>query len=59
MVEFARRRHPRSNASDTKQAPRSVDRKPLLPVHKQTQSRIGKNRIDAVYNEAAAAGVTH
>ena len=34
-------------------------RKTLLPVHKQMESRIGKNWIDAVYKEAAAAGVTY
>jgi C4-dicarboxylate-binding protein DctP len=34
-------------------------RKTLLPVHKQMESRIGKNWIDAVYSEAAAAGVTY
>ena len=34
-------------------------RKTLLPVHKQMESRIGKNWIDAVYREAAAAGVTY
>ena len=34
-------------------------RKPLLPVHKQMESRIGKEWIDAVYKVAAAAGVTY
>ena len=34
-------------------------RKALLAVHKQMESRIGKNWIDAVYKEAAAAGITY
>src|SRR5215471_3185180 len=31
----------------------------LLPVHKQMESRIGKDVIEAVYKEAAAAGVKY
>ena len=34
-------------------------RKALLPVHKAMESRIGKQWIDAVYKEAAAAGVRY
>jgi len=34
-------------------------RKALLPVHKQMESRIGKEWIEAVYKVAAAAGVTY
>jgi len=34
-------------------------RKALLPVHKQMESRIGKNWIEAVYKEAAATGFTY
>ena len=34
-------------------------RKALLPVHKEMESRIGKQWIDAVYKEAAALGVRY
>ena len=34
-------------------------RKALMPVHKQMESRIGKQWIDAVYKEAAAVGVRY
>jgi C4-dicarboxylate-binding protein DctP len=34
-------------------------RKALMPVHKEMESRIGKQWIDAVYKEAAAAGVRY
>ena len=34
-------------------------RKALMPVHKEMESRIGKQWIDAVYKEAAAVGVRY
>jgi C4-dicarboxylate-binding protein DctP len=40
--------------SDTEKA---AWRAALLPVHKQMESRIGKDVIEAIYKEAAAAGV--
>ena len=38
---------------------RAALRKVLLPVHNTMESRIGKQWIDAVYEEAAAVGVRY
>ena len=53
------KRAARAQAYEPSTEEQTALRKTLLPVHKQMESRIGKNWIDAVYKEAAAAGVTY
>lgn len=48
----------RAQVYDLSDAEKAAWRKALLPVHREMESRIGKDVIDAVYKEAAAAG-TH
>jgi C4-dicarboxylate-binding protein DctP len=49
----------RSQVYDLTEAERAAWRAALLPVHKQMEGRIGKDVIDAIYKEAAAAGVRY
>ena len=49
----------RAQVSELSAEEQAALRKALLPVHKEMESRIGKQWIDAVYKEAAAAGVTY
>ena len=47
----------RAQVYDLTDAEKAAWRAALLPVHKQMESRIGKDVIDAIYREYAAAGV--
>jgi len=47
----------RAEVYDLTDAEKAAWRAALLPVHKQMESRIGKDVIDAIYKEYAAAGV--
>jgi C4-dicarboxylate-binding protein DctP len=49
----------RAQVYELTDAEKAAWRAALLPVHKQMESRIGKDVIDAVYKEAAAAGVKY
>jgi len=46
----------RAQVYDLTDQEKAAWRKALLPVHKEMEGRIGKDVIDAVYKEAAAAG---
>jgi C4-dicarboxylate-binding protein DctP len=46
----------RAQVYDLTEQEKAAWRKALLPVHKEMESRIGKDVIEAVYKEAAAAG---
>jgi C4-dicarboxylate-binding protein DctP len=47
----------RAQVYDLSEAEKAAWRAALLPVHKQMESRIGKDVIDGIYKEYAAAGV--
>jgi C4-dicarboxylate-binding protein DctP len=47
----------RAQVYDLTDAEKAAWRAALLPVHKQMESRIGKDVIDAIYKEYAAAGI--
>ena len=47
----------RAQVYDLTDAEKAAWRAALLPVHKQMEARIGKDVIDAIYREYAAAGV--
>ena len=47
----------RTQVYDLTDAEKAAWRAALLPVHKQMEGRIGKDVIDAIYKEQAAAGV--
>jgi C4-dicarboxylate-binding protein DctP len=47
----------RATVYDLTDSEKAAWRAALLPVHKQMESRIGKDVIDAIYKESAAAGV--
>jgi C4-dicarboxylate-binding protein DctP len=49
----------RAQVYELTNAEKAAWRAALLPVHKQMESRIGREWIDAVYKVAAAAGVTY
>jgi len=49
----------RAQVYDLTDAEKTAWRAAMLPVHKQMESRIGKDVIDGVYKEAAAAGVRY
>ena len=49
----------RAQVYELTNAEKAAWRAALLPVHKQMESRIGREWIDAVYKVAAAAGATY
>jgi C4-dicarboxylate-binding protein DctP len=49
----------RAQVYDLTDAEKAAWRKALLPVHKQMESRIGKDVIESIYREAAAAGTRY